>query len=114
MQRDARAYLWDVRDAADRVAEFVDQVDLEQYRTNAMVRSAVERQLEIIGEALNQLSSVEPEAAAKIPELRQTVGLRNILIHGYATVDDALVWQTARTNVPALRARVDELLQARS
>jgi len=110
MRRDARAFLWDIREAADRVKEFIEGVDADTYSNNAMIRSAVERQLEIIGEALNQLASVEPDTAARIPELRQAVGLRNILIHGYATIDDALVWHTARTDVPKLRACVAQLL----
>ncbi len=76
-----------------------------------MLRSAVERQLEIIGEALNQLSKVAPEVAAQIPELARVVAFRNILIHGYATVDDALVWQVVIERVPALRDVLRGLLE---
>jgi hypothetical protein len=56
-------------------------------------RSAVERQFEIIGEALDQLSAVDAELAAQLPDLGRIVAFRNIPIHGNATVDDALVWQ---------------------
>ena len=111
MRRDPRAFLWDAREAADRIIEFTDGVDIERYRDDAMLRSAVERQLEIIGEALNQLASVQPEAAERIPELRQAIGLRNILVHGYATVDDAIVWHTARADVPLLRRRIARILE---
>ena len=55
-----------------------------------MLRSAVERQFEIIGESLNRLSQVDPEYSKTIPDLPQIVAFRNILIHGYATVDDAM------------------------
>lgn len=110
MRRDVRAFLWDVREAADRIEEFPRNVDLDEYKSDAMVRSAVERQLEIIGEALNYLATLDPEMAARIPASRQAIGLRNVLIHGYATVDDALVWHTAGTDVPLLRSRVAELL----
>ena len=75
-----------------------------------MLRSAVERQFEIIGEALNQLSKVDPEVASRIPELRRIVAFRNILIHGYATVDDALVWQALVDKLPGLREALNKQL----
>lgn len=65
-----------------------------------MLRSAVERQFEIIGEALNQLSKVDAQLAMLIPDLGRIVAFRNILIHGYATVDDALVWQALTEDSP--------------
>lgn len=110
MRRDVRAFLWDVREAADRIGEFTQNVDFDEYKRDVMVRAAVERQLEIIGEALNHLAALDPGMAERIPASRQAIGLRNVLIHGYATVDDALVWHTARTDVPLLRCRVAELL----
>jgi uncharacterized protein with HEPN domain len=75
-----------------------------------MLRAAVERQFEIIGEALNQLSKVDPELASAIPDLPRIVAFRNILIHGYATVDDALVWQVLRERLPELQRVMQALL----
>lgn len=77
-----------------------------------MVRSAVERQFEIIGEALNQLSKADRELAEKIPDLPRIVAFRNILIHGYATVDDALVWQVLTDRLPPLSDVLRKLLEA--
>ncbi len=76
-----------------------------------MVRSAVERQFEIIGEALNQLSRADPTLAARVPDPRRLVAFRNILIHGYATVDDNIVWDAATTRLPELSAVLTRLLQ---
>ena len=76
-----------------------------------MLKSAVERQFEIIGEALNQLSRVDPELAASIPDLGRLVAFRNILIHGYAVVDDEIVWGAATNRLPALVAAISELLE---
>jgi uncharacterized protein with HEPN domain len=56
-----------------------------------MLRSAVERQFEIIGEALSQLAKIDPAVAARIPDLRRIVGFRNVLIHGYDRMDAASV-----------------------
>jgi len=82
MRRDPRALLWDVRRAADSIARYVGQRDREAYLADDMLRSAIERQFEIIGEALNQLARLEPAIANRIPELGNAVAFRNILIHG--------------------------------
>ncbi|EME57720.1 DUF86 domain-containing protein [Amycolatopsis decaplanina] len=102
MRRDARAYLWDALRAAELLSEFSEGEDFDAYQSNAMLRSAVERQFEIIGEALNQLSKVDGDLAAQVPDLGRIVAFRNILIHGYATVDDALVWQVLTERLPGL------------
>jgi uncharacterized protein with HEPN domain len=75
-----------------------------------MLRAAVEREFEIIGEALNQLSKAAPDLAAAIPELPRIIAFRNILIHGYATVDDALVWQVLQEKLPDLERAVRRML----
>ncbi len=111
MQRDTRAFLWDVRQAADNIAAFVGGKTEEQYSADALLHSAVERQLEIIGEALSQLDKSAPKTAARIPHLRQIVGLRNILIHGYAVVKHDLIWRSVCDDLPQLRAIVDALLK---
>lgn len=112
MPRDARAYLWDVRASADAIAGFIDGATADDYHDNALLRSAVERQLEIIGEALNQMTKIAPEWADEIPHCRDAIGLRNILIHGYIVIDDAIVWRTVERDLPALRQHVDALLRA--
>lgn len=111
MPRDPRAFLWDVRQAADNIAVFIRDGTGEGYAADALLHSAVERQLEIIGEALNQLDKSAPQTAARIPRLRQIVGLRNILIHGYAVVKHDLIWRSVREDLPQLRATVDTLLK---
>jgi uncharacterized protein with HEPN domain len=111
MPRDPRAFLWDVRQAADNIAAFIRDKNEADYRADPLLHSAVERQLEIIGEALNQLDKSAPAIAARIPHLRQIVGLRNILIHGYALVKHDLIWRSVRDDLPQLRAIVDALLK---
>jgi uncharacterized protein with HEPN domain len=110
MRPDPRKYLWDAQHAAGLVRQFSSGKTFAQYETDAMLRSAVERQLEIIGEALNQLAKVDPTAAARIPELGRIVALRNILIHGYAEVDNHLVWQAVTVKVPELENILGTLL----
>lgn len=110
MPRDRRAYLWDARQAAERIKTFVAGRTFEEYEADELLSSAVERQLEIIGEALRQLTQADPAIAAHIPELRRIINFRNVLIHGYAGVDTALVWEVAMERLPELVVVLDKLL----
>lgn len=110
MRRSPGAYLWDVDAAAGAILEFIHGCELQEYLADRQLRSAVERQFEILGEALNQLSRVAPDLAERIPDLPQIVAFRNLLIHGYATVDHPMVWATIQSDVPALQQCVAGLL----
>ena len=81
MRRDPRKFLYDIRQAAERLGRFAEGKTLNDYRTNDMLRSAVERQFEIIGEALGQLLKVDAATAQKIAEHHRIIAFRNILIH---------------------------------
>jgi uncharacterized protein with HEPN domain len=96
MLPESRKYLWDILRAADLIAGFCVGKSLAEYLHDSMLRSAVERQFQIIGEALGQLARRDPATADTIPELRRIVAFRNILVHGYADVDDELVWGSWR------------------
>lgn len=111
MQPESQKYLWDALNAADQIATFVQGKDFPAYLGDALLRSGVERQLEIIGEALAQLARRDQETADAIPEVRRIIAFRNILIHGYATVDDQLVWGVVETNLAPLRETLRALLQ---
>lgn len=74
-------------------------------------RRAVEREFEIIGEALSRLVRLDPLMEKRIPELRPTISFRNRIIHGYDTVDDAVVWGVVEKHLPLLIAEVVALLE---
>lgn len=107
MRLEARKYLFDIQRAADRIARFCEGKRFEHYRVDELLRSAVERQFEIIGEALSRLAKDDPGVAEKIPDHRRIIAFRNILIHGYATVDDKIVWGVVEGHLPALRKAVE-------
>lgn len=111
MQRDARAFLWDAMDAAQSIQSFVSGLDVAAYASSPLVHSAVERKFEIIGEALNQLSRLDPALAGRIPALAQVVAFRNQLIHGYALVKHGTVWVVIQDSLPPLLACVQSLLK---
>ena len=102
MQPESGAFLWDAHRAAVLIATFVDGKEWADYADDAMLRSAVERQFEVVGEALNRLARVDPEIAAQIDDLPRIVAFRNVLIHGYATIDDPIVWQVATDRIGGL------------
>lgn len=111
MQPRSRKLLEDVRDAAAFIRQITEGRTLQQYGVERMLRQAVERNFEIIGEALKRLAAGDPATAGEIGEYRQIIAFRNILIHGYDLVDHALVWSVIETQLPALLNDVGVLLQ---
>jgi uncharacterized protein with HEPN domain len=110
MQRDPRKYLWDALRAAGFLRQFAAGKTYGEYQDDVLLRSAVERQFEVVGESLSQLAKSNAGMAAQVPELPRIVAFRNILIHGYANVDDALVWQVLTDKLPQLESVVRTLL----
>jgi uncharacterized protein with HEPN domain len=86
------------------------QTDFDAYARSELVQAAVERKFEIMGEALSQLGKLDPALAQRIPDIRDVIAFRNILIHGYAVVDHRRVWRIAKESLPALRVAVAALL----
>lgn len=111
MRLDLAKYLYDVQSAARVLSGFVAGRGWDDYQNDAMLRAAVERQFEVIGEALAQLARRDGELVARIDEYRRIIAFRNILIHGYAEVDDRLVWDIIETRLSRLRKQVDALLE---
>jgi len=111
MGGDAGKYLWDAKVAADRIARFTAGKSFDNYRSDEMLRSAVERQFEIIGEALSALRRVAPEMIETVPDAARIIAFRSVLIHQYAAVDDRLVWGVVEGKLPALVETLDRLLR---
>lgn len=110
MPRDERAYLVDVLESCDAILDAVAEMDLAAYENDRLVRSSVEREFLIIGEAINALARVAPSAFESISRGRRIVDFRNQLAHQYATVDNAIVWAIAENDVPVLRRECAEIL----
>ena len=110
MRRDPKVLLWDAKDAADAIADMTSGKTFEQLVGDIVLRSAVERQFEIVGEALARLARVDERTAQLIPNLPRIVAFRNILIHGYAEIDHTRVWVVIEKHLPRLRETLSELL----
>lgn len=110
MQRDERAYLNDIVEACEAITRAVSGLDLAAYRANRLVRSSVEREFIIVGEAVAALSRVSPQVFGQITHARRIVDFRNQLTHEYPTVDDAIVWLIAEHDAPVLKRECAALL----
>jgi uncharacterized protein with HEPN domain len=86
---------------------------LEDYEASLMLRSAVERQFLINGEAMNRLLKTDAELVATITDTRKVIRFRNILVHGYDAVQDSVVWKILVDDLPVLGQEVDSLLNQR-
>ena len=110
MPRSREAYLADIVDACDSIDLALFGADVEIYLSNRVIRSAVEREFIIIGEAIASLGRADAEFAARITHARLIVGFRNRLAHDYAAIDDEAVLSIAQHDVPVLRDEVCLLL----
>jgi uncharacterized protein with HEPN domain len=110
--RDARAYLHDIARACEGIAAVIGEVDEKAYRADLKTRLATERELITIGEAAARIREVEPNAGDDWPvPLGAVVGLRNVLVHGYFSVDDDRVYEIASEQVPMLHAVIVHALE---
>ena len=99
-KRDA-AYLWDMLDAARTAEQLISNQDFAQYSNDRRTQLAVERSLEIVGEAAGKVSASFRDGHPEIP-WRQIIGQRNVLIHEYGEIKQERIWKVVRENVPQL------------
>jgi uncharacterized protein with HEPN domain len=110
MQPKTPKLLDDIRDAAAFIRQVTHGKTLEAYRNDRLLRQAVERNFEILGEAVGRLARIDPDLAARIGDHPQIIAFRNVLIHGYDLIDDAQVWQVITDDLARLERQVGELL----
>ena len=112
MEIEAKTYLFDMQYACSFLPKFMRRKLFADYEKDELLQSAVERQFEVLGEALAQLHKIAPQIAYKITDYRKIIDFRNLLIHGYATVSNAVVWGVVETNLPILCAELKKLLNS--
>lgn len=111
MQRKALKLVDDIRQSAEAIRQWTRSRTLEQYREDPMLRAAVERHFEIIGEALNRLAHLDAHTAGCLGPYQQIIAFRNVLIHGYDIIDPERVWHVIENDLPTLLTRAEQLLQ---
>lgn len=108
--RDAASHLRDILAAIGLVELFLGRIDFNEYASDLKTKSAVERQLQIITEAAYRLGD-DAERVCPGPDWKGYMGMGNILRHAYHRVDDEVVWNTAKTDLPNLKADVEAAIR---
>jgi uncharacterized protein with HEPN domain len=111
MRPETPRLLEDIRDAAQYIADRTAGETLDGFRQDRDLRQVVERNFEIIGEAVRRLSRLDPETAHRLTDYSQMIAFRNLLIHAYDVIDPVRVWRTIEASVPLLLAEVAQALQ---
>ncbi|MGQ9553063.1 MAG: HepT-like ribonuclease domain-containing protein [Anaerolineae bacterium] len=109
MQRETKKYSYDILQATDLLKQFAKGKTFADYEENALLRSGVERQFEIIGESLNRLSWVAPDVVMRISDYQRIISFRNLLIHDI--VDDKVVWGVLQGRSGKLQDEVEAMLR---
>ncbi|HKK41284.1 MAG TPA: HepT-like ribonuclease domain-containing protein [Bacteroidales bacterium] len=110
MKPEILKYFHDILSSIDSIDSFLgEQRDFNKYMEDKMLRRAVEREIEIIGEAMNRILNIDPQI--EISSSRQIIGMRNRVIHGYDDVDDEIVWGTIQRHLPILKSEIQELMK---
>jgi uncharacterized protein with HEPN domain len=107
-------YLEHITEAIARAASYLQPLkDPTELQQNPQVQDAIVRNIEIIGEAANNIHKMDPDFSANHPELPwiEMRGMRNKVIHNYFDVDWAVVWSTVRNDLPKLKQQIDALLK---
>lgn len=111
MQRSRSKTLFDVLQAIEEMRAFLVETNKEQFLESRQLQLAVEREFEIMGEALNRLLRLDEAAFGEIRDAHKIVGLRNVIAHGYDIIDYEIIWDAATKEVGLLQADVERLLE---
>ena len=110
MKPNACKYLHDILEMAALIETATSGKSSDDYVADIALRHQIERELIIIGEAVAKLDDHDPETAAKIRNHSDVIGLRNILAHRYADIDNAIIWDIIQNHLPRLTREVEALL----
>jgi uncharacterized protein with HEPN domain len=104
-------WLEDVRDAAQYIVTATQDITFEAFSTDRTLRQAVERNFEVIGEAINRIARADEAVASRLTDRRRIVAFRNILVHAYDNIDLDIVWAVVEKALPRLLDEVEALLK---
>jgi uncharacterized protein with HEPN domain len=113
MPRTDRLYLVDIIEAIDALSRFVTGISIDDLVSDDLIASAVLQKLIVIGEAASRLSLSTRKSHPEIPWER-VIGMRNVAVHAYFSIDWSIIWTTAKENLPILREQVTNVLDHES
>ena len=110
MDHEIKKYLFDILESIDSIEKYLgDEPDFMKYAANKMLRRAIEREFEIIGEAMSRIEKLD--SSLNITSKRQIIGMRNRVIHGYDKTDDEIIWGTIVRHLPNLKVEIQNLIK---
>jgi uncharacterized protein with HEPN domain len=110
MKREIKKYLYDIKISIESIFDYLgDRRDFFEYQSNKLLRRGIEREIEIIGEAMNRALKLDPNL--EIENARQIVDTRNWVIHGYDKVDDVVIWGIISNHLPKLKSEIESYLE---
>jgi uncharacterized protein with HEPN domain len=106
-------WLYDIKLCIEEIDSFFqeEEKDFFKYRNNLMLKRAVERNFEIIGEAVNRILTRDSSFTEKISNAKAIIGLKNQVIHAYDNISDENIWSILTNHLPKLKGEVDALIQ---
>ena len=109
MNDEVKKYLTDISESIKSIFQYIGpDANFKSYDSNKMMKRAVERELEIIGEAIGRIKKIDKEIV--ITSSRKIIDLRNKVIHAYDAVDDAIIWGIIVNHLPLLKKEIEDLL----
>ncbi|PKL38303.1 MAG: hypothetical protein CVV44_10455 [Spirochaetae bacterium HGW-Spirochaetae-1] len=111
MQRDPLVCVEDALMACLLIQEFTSSINYDSFSDDSRTKAAVERQFEIIGEALNRIKQIDETILAGISNWRQIIGFRNVIAHGYDVIEDKVVWDAVINDIPVLTGQLQGILK---
>ncbi|AFZ55146.1 HepT-like ribonuclease domain-containing protein [Cyanobacterium aponinum] len=103
------AFLWDMWQSSQRIILFTENTSWQEYRNNILLQSAIERQLEILGEAARRISDDFQQENKQIP-WSDIIGQRNIIAYQYEKVDQKRIWQVITVDIPNLVIELEKII----
>lgn len=106
-------WLYDIKISIEEIAGYFagHEKDFLKYGQNLMLKRAVERNLEIIGEAMNRILTRDSNFEARITNAKSIIGLRNHVIHAYDNISDENIWSILINHLPKLKVEIDALIE---
>jgi uncharacterized protein with HEPN domain len=110
MDLEIKKYLFDIQESIDSIEKYLGgKRDFKVYVADKMLRRAVEREFEIIGEAMSRIEKLD--STLNISSKRQIISMRNRVIHGYDKIDNEIIWGTIVRHLPTLKIEIQDLLR---
>lgn len=109
MKLEIKKFLFDIKESIASIEDYLGETrDFNVYISDKMLRRAVEREFEIIGEAMRRIETIDP--SIPITKKKQIINMRNRVIYGYDKIDNEIVWGTIVRHLPSLKKEIDSLL----